>query len=182
MPVVFFREQNSMTDKPFKKSCIQQGRPGILFHGKVFTSAAGRVQQVYLDIKLRISFMKRLLIVLAVIILNAPFISAKRSGPKEVKPAVYKGVKYIVVHFPDGTDQRGGFIEARDMKTGKRLRLFQVYKISYSESLESDVQDIFITKIHVRKGMLHVVNERKDRFVIDLESGIISPKDKTYTK
>lgn len=101
----------------------------------------------------------------------------KRAEPKEVAPLIYRGVKYIAPHFTTQNKQvqRGGLIEAWDVKANKKLWDLQVYEIKYDPKLEQDVQDVFITSIKIVQGKLVVTNERHDIYEVDVDTKKIEP-------
>jgi len=83
-----------------------------------------------------------------------------------------KGVVYKVPHFGAFHDknQNGGFVQAWDAKTKKLLWDRMVYRTIYDRG-ETDVQDVFITKIRVIRDKLLVTNEADERFEMDLSTG-----------
>jgi len=99
---------------------------------------------------------------------------AKRGEPKAVQPITFEGIKYSapqgrgLTERPPGQQDGPGYIQANDLKTGKLLWQLRVYEIKLNEEIESDVQDIFITSLKIVDGQLHVWNEKKDHFVLDL--------------
>ncbi len=97
---------------------------------------------------------------------------SKRSGPKSVKPVVYKGMKYAAIHWGKSRDlgQNGGYIEAFKVRTGKRLWVLRVYKIKYKSDLEKDVQDVFITSMRIKNGTLVVMNEKDEVYHVNLRT------------
>ena len=97
---------------------------------------------------------------------------AKRSAPAEVKPVVYQGIRYTAPHWVNANGQRiaGGYVEAFDVKTNKKRWRLRVYEIRYDPQLEKDVQDVFITSLAIEKEMLVVVNQRGERYDVDLKS------------
>jgi hypothetical protein len=97
---------------------------------------------------------------------------AKRVAPKDVAPVTAKGVVYKVPHFGAFHDknQNGGFVQAWDAKTKKLLWDRMVYRTIYDRG-ETDVQDVFITKIRVIRDKLLVTNEADERFEMDLSTG-----------
>lgn len=112
-------------------------------------------------------------------------VQGKRAAPPDVWPVVYNGVRYValrsrVVEWRDVNngymswtdeklDQNGGYIEARDEKTDALLWRLKVYTVAHNAALERDVQDVFIKSMEIRDGALIVVNERGDRFSVDLK-------------
>jgi hypothetical protein len=100
---------------------------------------------------------------------------AKRSAPEPVRPVVHKGVKYTAPHFVDG-QPAGGVVEALDAKTGKALWRLKVYEIKPDPNLERDVQDVFITSLAINGNKLLVVNERHERYSVDLKTHAVSKR------
>jgi|SRR5579863_4221872 len=94
----------------------------------------------------------------------------KRTAPPEVAPITFGGITYSTPHGGGdvGTNQNGGYTQARDSKTGKLLWQLRVYEIQYEPNLEKDVQAIFISSLKIVDGNLEAVNERGDKFVVDL--------------
>jgi len=111
-------------------------------------------------------------LILALLMLAFGSISAlaKREAPKDVPPVIVGGVRYTAPHWTRGKarQQQGGYLEARDVATGRQLWDLRIYEIKYDQDLERDVQDIFITSLKVVGGKLQVVNEKGDKFVVDL--------------
>jgi hypothetical protein len=97
---------------------------------------------------------------------------AKRIAPKEVKPVVVKEVEYTAP-----TDAMG-FVVATDMKTKKELWRARVYEVTYIEDLETDVQDVFITRLVVEGNTLVVTNEKGVQYVLDLATQKVRKKEK----
>ncbi len=56
-----------------------------------------------------------------------------------------------------------------DLKAYEKLRKF-----------EGDVQDIFINKIEINNNELTIWNEVNDKFIVDIETKEIIPKNKVY--
>jgi hypothetical protein len=98
--------------------------------------------------------------------------NAKRTAPKEVAPVVYDGIRYSAPHWVMANGKRiaGGYIEAFNAKTNKKLWRIKVYEIRNSPELEKDVQNVFITSMVIEKNQLVVVNERDERYEIDLKT------------
>ena len=98
---------------------------------------------------------------------------AKRLPPKPVAPLVADGVRYEVPHFGafHGKEQNGGFVQAWDARKNQLLWDRMIYRIRYDRNLERDVQDVFITEIHLHGKILFVTNESSERFEMDLVSG-----------
>jgi len=99
--------------------------------------------------------------------------AAKRVAPREVKPVVYRGVRYEAPHFGSlrGADYKGGHVAAYDVKTGKQLWELEVYTTIIREDMESDVQDVFITQLLIKRDRLIVINENDKRFELDPKTG-----------
>jgi hypothetical protein len=114
-----------------------------------------------------------ILAIVASVVLASDAASAKRRAPKDVAPLTVRGIVYKVPHFGffHKKGQNGGFVQAWDAKTKKLLWDRMVYRIVYDREVESDVQDVFITKIRVIGSKLVVTNEAGEKFEMDLSSG-----------
>ncbi|MFH1868027.1 MAG: hypothetical protein ABH843_03550 [Candidatus Omnitrophota bacterium] len=113
------------------------------------------------------------LIIIAVLflsIINPGEVGAMRFPPKDVEPVIYNGVRYTAPHWPyqHGGKQNGGYIEAWDADGGQKLWNLKVYTVEYDTSMETDVQDIFITSLNIENGKLIIVNEREDIYEVDI--------------
>lgn len=99
----------------------------------------------------------KILVIFLLIISSQTF--AKRLAPKVVKPVYHNGIEYSAPPFV-GRNQNGGYVEAKNRKTGQRIWLKRVYKIDYEKNLEKDVQDVFIKSLKVEGDTLIVTDER----------------------
>ena len=94
---------------------------------------------------------------------------AKRGAPAEVLPVTVGNIEYSVPHR-NGTQKQMGFIEARDLKSGKLIWSRQIYAVKYDPDLEGDAQDVFIKSITVEGYHLIITNERNSKYQLDLNS------------
>jgi hypothetical protein len=94
---------------------------------------------------------------------------AKRGAPAEVLPVTVGNIEYSAPHR-NGTHKQMGFIEARDLKSGKLIWSRQIYAVKYDPDLEGDVQDVFIKSITVEGNHLIITNERNSKYQLDLNS------------
>lgn len=107
-----------------------------------------------------------------------------RRGPKAIAPVELQGFLVEVVHFGRevGLCQNGGYLEIKDGTNGKHLFYIEVYKIEYNPNKEDDSQDMFITEIGVRDGMVRVKEEMGRVYAIDVLNKTVemvhSPFDK----
>ena len=119
--------------------------------------------------------MKKLTSVVVVMLITAFLTSsadAKRKAPKKVAPVTRNGVTYTAPHFASEIDdpkckQNGGWVVAKDAKSGKVFWKKEIYAVKRDPALEGDVQDCFITKLSFEKGKLIVTNERGHRYELD---------------
>jgi hypothetical protein len=93
---------------------------------------------------------------------------AKRGAPAEVLPVTVGNIEYSAPR--NGTHKQMGFIEARDLKSGKLIWSRQIYAVKYDPDLEGDVQDVFIKSITVEGNHLIITNERNSKYQLDLNS------------
>src|SRR5262245_29764813 len=104
---------------------------------------------------------------------------AKRAAPKDVKPIVHEGVRYVASHRMSigGTTSTGsGYVEAWDVKKKKKLWEAKLYETATDPEKEQDVQHVFITTMRVEGTKLVVMNERKQTFEVDLASHEVSQR------
>ena len=101
-------------------------------------------------------------------------VNAKRLAPSSVKPVIHDGIEYSADRSlkKKGYDQKGGFLQAKNLKTKKILWVKAVYTIDYDHNLEIDVQDIYIASISVSKDKKHlvIIDERGRRFKLDFKT------------
>lgn len=100
--------------------------------------------------------------------------AGKRVAPPAVAPLTLHGVRYEAP--PDtrdfGDDQAGGYLVARDARSGRELWRQRIYVTAYDPKLESDVQDVFIASLRAGRGgrTLEITDERGRRYTLDLSS------------
>lgn len=102
---------------------------------------------------------------------------AKRMAPAPVAPLHIGALRIEAVPWARdaGFDQTGGVIAAFDAPSGERRWLLQVYRTHYDPALESDVQDIFITRLRrAGSGRIVVEDERRRRWLVDLNSRAVT--------
>jgi hypothetical protein len=92
---------------------------------------------------------------------------AKRHAPTPVTSILHRGMIYSAPPFIQDRLgkplQKGGYIEAHEAKTGKLLWRVRIYKTRYNTLLETDVQDVFITKLTLEGDTLIVADEKNRR-------------------
>jgi hypothetical protein len=110
---------------------------------------------------------------LGLVVLVLASTGAKRPAPRDVAPLVADGVRYEVPHLGNlhGKSQNGGYVRARDAKTGDVLWDRMVYRVSYDPDAKKDFQDVFIKEIEIRGTALRVTTERGEELEMDLRSG-----------
>lgn len=90
-------------------------------------------------------------------------IQAKRLAPDPIEPVYFDSIRYEVSGM--------GVVRARDEKNGQEIWKNAIYKVSYNPILETDVQDVYITKLEVINGILLVRNEENATYKVDLKTG-----------
>jgi hypothetical protein len=115
-----------------------------------------------------------ILLVFALIIALSTDAFAKRMPPKEVKPVVHDGVKYIANH----DNGREGIVVAQDEKSGKKLWEAVIYKVKIDPNLEEDVQWVFISGMEITGDKLIVANEKRDLYSLDLKTQKVEKLEK----
>ena len=111
-----------------------------------------------------------LIVCLTIVVTDNAF--AKRPAPTPVTPIAHRGMIYSAPSFIQDHSGKplpgGGYIEAHDAKTRKLLWRLRIYKTQYDPRLETDVQDVFITRLSLKDDTLIVADEKNRRFRLDL--------------
>lgn len=134
----------------------------------LFTEIYGLIK--LLNKLLEIMKIRNLLIMVTLVISFTA--SAKREVPAEVPAIIYGGVIYSVPHFgfENGSKQNGGFVKATNEKSNEVMWVKRIYKIWYNPFKEQDVQDIFITNMHLSSDnkYLVIINERNEKYSLNI--------------
>lgn len=114
---------------------------------------------------------------------GAPASSPKTSGgmpqPKRVAAPAVEPVTIGKLRFQvilrgkeRGLAQNGGYIAALDAASLKELWVLRVYEIKYDPSLETDVQDVFITSMSKRlfRDVLKITDENGRSYLVDINT------------
>ncbi len=111
--------------------------------------------------------MSRLVLVLVAVSLLLPSLAlAKRVAPAKVEPVTYQGVRYIAPN----DDGRRAYIEARDVRTNKKLWDLTIFTNRIDPTIEEDVQWVFIKALNIRDGALIVTSERDKIYRVGLKT------------
>ena len=80
---------------------------------------------------------------------------AKRAAPAEVSALHWQGFEFRTIHwgFESGNDQNGGYVEAVELESKKRIWGRRIYVISYKCGMETDSQDVFVTSLKIEEGV-----------------------------
>ncbi|MBN1670686.1 MAG: hypothetical protein JXR37_06620 [Kiritimatiellae bacterium] len=95
--------------------------------------------------------------------------AAKRAPAEPAEPVAANGVEYRAAATPE----RMGIIEAWDQQTQTKLWEKKIYDVPITEGLEPDVQWVFIKKLELADRELIITNEKDERYVLDLETGVV---------
>ena len=95
---------------------------------------------------------------------------AKRAAPRDVAPVVAGNVEY------SAPTDRMGVVVASERASRKMLWCRRIYVVHRRASLESDVQDVFISKLALEGGMLIVSNERGEDYALDIKTRHVLPR------
>jgi hypothetical protein len=89
---------------------------------------------------------------------------SKRAGPPLVSSVIYQNTKYIAPN----SDGRRAYIEAQDVKTGRKLWEQTIFTTPVIPLLEEDVQWVFIKGLRIEKGHLVITDEKNRRYFLNL--------------
>lgn len=106
--------------------------------------------------------------------------SRRRRLPPELEPITLNGVVYKELRQGNklGYEQKSGFLVALDQKTGQMLWHVIVYPIHYAEGKETDVQEVFFTRLELLPGKQKILieNELEKQFIVDLTDHSVTEK------
>lgn len=107
--------------------------------------------------------MRPILLSITFLILLISSAHAKRLAPQPVKPVTNAGLRFDDVQWAyehEKAKQNGGFVRVVNIRNGLPICTKQVYETKYDGQLESDIQDNFITKLAIKKGVLIISSEK----------------------
>ena len=92
---------------------------------------------------------------------------AKRVAPQPVKPLFWSVYKIQ----PSGNGSSGKVTVSKRCKCYFKPKTITIYEINYLKSLETDVQDLHITKLEIDNGLLLVKTEKGGIFSCNITTG-----------
>ena len=109
---------------------------------------------------------KKLLVFSLLLAIIVPLdVWAKRAAPQPVKPILGDAYKIEAI----GTGSSGKVKIAKKCKCPPKI--FTIYEINYLKSLETDVQNLHITKLEIDNGLLLVKTEKGGIFSCNITTG-----------
>ena len=92
---------------------------------------------------------------------------AKRAAPQPVKPLFWSVYKIQ----PSGGGSSAKITVSKRCKCYFKPKTFTIYEINYLKSLETDVQNLHITKLEINNGLLLVKTEKGGIFSCNITTG-----------
>jgi hypothetical protein len=116
--------------------------------------------------------------VLSFLFFNLNIAEAKRGIPPEPSPVIYRGIKFTALQWPKQEELNGKeidvwYVEGWDIENNSKVWEKEVYRINIDNSLEHDVQMVFITFLSIEKDKLAVTNENGKKYQIDIPKEIL---------
>ena len=111
---------------------------------------------------------KKLLVFCLLLTAIVPFGAlAKRAEPQPVKPLFWSVYKIQ----PSGNGGSGKITVSKRCKCYFKTKTITIYEINYLKSLETDVQNLHITKLEIDNGLLLVKTEKGGIFSCNITTG-----------
>lgn len=111
---------------------------------------------------------KKLLVFCLLLTATVPFEAlAKRAEPQPVKPLFWSVYKIQ----PSGNGGSGKITVSKRCKCYFKPKTITIYEINYLKSLETDVQNLHITKLEIDNGLLLVKTEKGGIFSCNITTG-----------
>lgn len=102
-----------------------------------------------------------------------------RAPPPEVPPIDLKGVRYAQVMngFQHCLGERCGFLQAIDLKTGRRQWDEEIYHVPFNPDIEDDLQECYFTRMILLPGEQDILieNEAGAKYLFNIKSGKATP-------
>jgi hypothetical protein len=114
--------------------------------------------------------MRRIILLLSIAIfaIHAP-LHAKRAFIQYPDTIIIKNIEYKAT-YEYGNLLQKAYIEAKNTETEKIIWKKEIYKIILNPTMEHDVQWVMITEVKEKNGKLLISNEKKEKFLLDLET------------
>ena len=111
---------------------------------------------------------KKLLVFSLLLAIIVPLdVWAKRAAPQLVKPLLWSVYKI----YPSGNGSSGKVTVSKRCKCYFKPKTITIYEINYLKSLETDVQNLHITKLEIDNGLLLVKTEKGGIFSCNITTG-----------
>ena len=111
---------------------------------------------------------KKLLVFCLLLAIIVPLeVWAKRVAPQPVKPLFWSVYKIQ----PSGNGSSGKIAVSKRCKCYFKPKTITIYEINYLKSLETDVQNLHITKLEIDNGLLLVKTEKGGIFSCNITTG-----------
>ena len=111
---------------------------------------------------------KKLLVFSLLLAIIVPLdVWAKRAAPQLVKPLLWSVYKI----YPSGNGSSGKVTVSKRCKCYFKPKTITIYEINYLKSLETDVQNLHITKLEIHKDLLIVKTEKGGTFSCNITTG-----------
>ena len=107
----------------------------------------------------------------------ATAVHAIRPDPLPVTPVIKDGIEYSA---PQALMGPMGIVVAKNIKTNSVIWKRQIYEVKDEREIEPDVQWIYITHLAIEGENLIIVNERWQRFKLNLKTQKLSPYGEVY--
>jgi outer membrane protein assembly factor BamB len=93
---------------------------------------------------------------------------ASRNAPAEIAPILYNNIKIIAENSsPDNM----GIVQAYDTNTNELIWSTKVYEVDMKPNIEEDTQWVFISEMKIDGDKLIVVNEKREVYTLDPNTG-----------
>lgn len=130
---------------------------------------------------------KLLTLILIMIFFSGVGAFAKRVAPAEIKAVVKSGIEYSTERAPAYCRSLsipcGMQIDviAKNVKTKKNKWRIEILRVIYDHDLETDVQDVYPSKMTIEKNQLVILDESGLKYILDLKTGAFVEPTKAIT-
>jgi outer membrane protein assembly factor BamB len=100
--------------------------------------------------------------------------ASRANAPAEIPPIIYNDIRIVA---ENSSPENMGIVQAFDVNTKKLIWSTKVYKVKIKRNIEDDTQWIFISEMKIVGDKLVIVNEKKEIYNLDPNTGKDLSKD-----
>lgn len=123
-----------------------------------------------IELEIILKAMKKKLVILTMIMIMSPIVQADRISPAQIKPITKNGTVYKD-QFEATSTGFALFILAKKISNDSIIWKTKIYSKEFNKELETDVQEIYLSSLVLKKDKLIAVDETGKTYEISRLNG-----------